>query len=222
MAEEVKLLGVWGSPYSRRVEIALKLKNVEYEFVEEDLQSKSALLLKSNPVHQKIPVLLHNGKPLAESQVILEYIDETWKEGFPILPKDPYERAQARFWARFIDEKCLPATYKVLWGCEEHEKAVEEACELLKILENELKDKKFFAGETVGLVDIVANFIGYWLRAIQEVVGVELLTKEKLPKLYNWSDEFCSVFQESLPPKDKLVAHIRGRLQSTNTTTTSS
>ncbi|KAM1353086.1 hypothetical protein TB2_032309 [Malus domestica] len=222
MAEEVKLLGVWGSPYSRRVEIALKLKNVEYEFVEEDLQSKSALLLKSNPVHQMIPVLLHNGKPLAESQVILEYIDETWKEGFPILPKDPYERAQARFWARFIDEKCLPATYKVLWGCEELENAVEEACELLKILENELKDKKFFAGETVGLVDIVANFIGYWLRAIQEVVGVELLTKEKLPKLYNWSDEFCSVFQESLPPKDKLVAHIRGRLQSTNTTTTSS
>ncbi|KAB2622042.1 glutathione S-transferase [Pyrus ussuriensis x Pyrus communis] len=73
---------------------------------------------------------------------------------------------------------------------EEPEKAVEEACELLKILENELKDEKFFAGETVGLVDIVANFIAFWLRTIQELVGVELLSKGKLPKLYNWSAEF--------------------------------
>ncbi|XP_068317150.1 probable glutathione S-transferase [Pyrus communis] len=116
---------------------------------------------------------------------------------------------------------CLPATWKALRGSEEPEKAVEEACELQKILENELKDKKFFAGETVGLVDIVANFIAFWLRTIQELVGVELLSKEKLPKLYNWSDEFCSVFQENLPPKNKLVAHFRGRLQSTTTTTTS-
>ncbi|KAI5325751.1 PREDICTED: glutathione [Prunus dulcis] len=218
MGEEVKLLRVWGSPFSSRVEIALRLKGVQYEFFEEDLQDKSALLLKSNPVHKKIPVLLHNDKPIAESQVVLEYIDETWKQGFSILPEDPYERAHARFWARFIDEKCLSAIWKACWGSEGHEKAVEEACELLKLLEHELKGNKFFGGEKVGLVDIVGNFIAYWLRAIQEVVGVEILTKEKLPKLYDWSDEFVNVLQESLPPRDKLVAFFRGRFESTTTT----
>ncbi|PNS98926.1 hypothetical protein POPTR_016G104500v4 [Populus trichocarpa] len=143
---EVKLLGAWGSPLSRRVEMALKLKSVEYEYIEEDLANKSPLLLKYNPIHKKVPVLLHNGKTMAESLVILEYIDETWKSN-PILPEDPYDKAMARFWAKFIDEKCMPAIWQIMLSKEnEREKAIEEAIQHLKTLENELKDKKFFGG----------------------------------------------------------------------------
>ena len=85
--EEVTLLGATGSPFVCRVHIALKLKGVEYKYVEENLRNKSELLLKSNPVHKKIPVFIHNEKPIAESLVIVEYIDETWKNN-PILPSD--------------------------------------------------------------------------------------------------------------------------------------
>ncbi|KAM3402802.1 hypothetical protein ACQJBY_006558 [Aegilops geniculata] len=104
--DEVKLLGVWDSPFVNRVQIVLNLKGISYEYVEEDLHSKGELLLASNPVHKKVPVLIHDGKPIPESQVIVQYIDEAWRGTGPsVLPADPHERATARFWAAYVDDK---------------------------------------------------------------------------------------------------------------------
>ncbi|KAL3717085.1 hypothetical protein ACJRO7_008632 [Eucalyptus globulus] len=197
-----------GSPFSWRVEIALKMKGVKYEYSEEDIHhSKSPALLKYNPVHKKIPVLVHNGKPISanlqtrlmETFCQLQNTSRRFLQHNPILPRDPYKRAMARFWAKFLDEK-----HRGRKGKETHE----EARQLLSTLEGELKGKKFFGGETVGFIDIMANFVGYWVGVIQEAVGADVLTEGEFPLLCKWAEEFqnCPVIKEKLPPKDKLLA----------------
>ncbi|KAF5730153.1 glutathione S-transferase U10-like [Tripterygium wilfordii] len=111
MGEEnkVTLHGFWWSPYTKRVELALKFKGIPYEYIEEDYVNKSPSLLNYNPVYKKVPVLVHNAKPIPESLIILEYIDETWKTNTPtLLPEDPYKSARVRFWASFIQQQVRP------------------------------------------------------------------------------------------------------------------
>lgn len=214
--EGVKLLGISNSPYSRRVEIALNLKGVDYEFVEENLSNKSPELVEYNPVHKKIPVLVHNGKPVVESSVIIEYIDETWSSGTSILPADPLGKSNARFWAKFIDDKAIPALRIIRrFQGEEQVKAIEEAVELLKLLENELKGNKFFGGETIGLVDIMANFIALWVGVYGEIMGIQVITKEKLPVLCKWIDEYLnsSIMKKSLPSRDELYEYLDSQIK---------
>eukprot|EP00257_Ricinus_communis_P005846 XP_002520480.2 LOW QUALITY PROTEIN: uncharacterized protein LOC8279820 [Ricinus communis] len=214
MAEEVKLIGNWASPFTRRVELALKIKGVKYEYIEEDLANKSDLLLKYNPIHKKVPVLVHNGKSICESLVIIEYIDETWKHHHHILPKEPYHRAVARFWARFVDEKLLPTTFKIECAIkEEKDKIIHEVHEHLKLLEHELKHKEheFFGGLELGYLDIVTFFIGHWVQVHQEVMEIDLITEEKYPFFCKWMVKLhkIDIVHGCLPPKEKHIAFFK-------------
>ncbi|KAL8504734.1 hypothetical protein ACS0TY_016059 [Phlomoides rotata] len=216
MGDEVKLYGTWFSPFVKSVQMVLKLKGVEYEYVEEDLKSKSPLLLKINPIYKKVPVLIHNGNPIVESLNIIEYIDEAFP-GPSIFPKDPYERSKARFWAKFVNDKAIFPLAKACWKKgDEREKAVEEALEVLKVLENEINGKKFFGGDNIGVVDINACFIAHGFPILQELTGNKMMTEDKFPNLCKWANE-CSnntIIKEYLPPKDRLLTAPRNEFGS--------
>ncbi|ERN10817.1 hypothetical protein AMTRI_Chr09g19210 [Amborella trichopoda] len=221
--QRVRLLGTLGSTFAYRVQLALTLKGIEYEYVKEDLKNKSPLLLEANPVKKKVPVLIHGEKPICESVVILEYIEEIWPEN-PILPKDPYERARARFWAKFIDEKIVSACWTAYstQGVQQA-KALEEAQVALKALEGGIEGK-FFSGENIGFLDIVANFIGWWMGALGEAANIKYYDAEKTPLIHSWIQEFrnVEVVKESLPSRDWLVAFFKGHREALLATAISS
>ncbi|XP_020275147.1 probable glutathione S-transferase [Asparagus officinalis] len=213
MAKEVKLLRFWTSPFCGRVELALELKGVPYDIFDEDLPNKSTLLLESSPVYKEVPVLLHKGNPIIGSMTIIEYIDDAWG-GHPILPKDPYERAQARFFAKFIDEKCIPTFRNSFWSEGDLQKScLEKSKEYLSILEKELKGKKFFGGNSIGYLDIAAAYIAHWAGVFQEVAEVDLFDKKNHPILWKWSQDFVNydVCKKCLPQREKLLAFFQPR-----------
>ncbi|KAF8021200.1 hypothetical protein BT93_G1590 [Corymbia citriodora subsp. variegata] len=186
MGDGVILLDSWPSAFGMRARIALREKGVEFDMREEDLSNKSPLLLKMNPVHKKIPVLIHNGKPVCESLVIVQYIDETWGPESPLLPSDPYERAQARFWADYMDKKMDSAGRSALWLTgEAQEAAKKEYIEFLKVLEGELGDKAYFGGERFGYADVSLIPLYAWFYVFETLGNYSIV--EECPKVVAWA-----------------------------------
>ncbi|CAK9185241.1 unnamed protein product [Ilex paraguariensis] len=206
MAEEVKVFRTWSSPFALRIVWALKLKGIEFETTFEDLDNKSPLLLQYNPVHKQVPVLVHNGKPILESLLVLEYIEVAWKQN-PLLPEDPYEKATARFWAKFNDEKLLPSVWQafIKQGTEQEE-AIVPAMENLKLVEEQLKGKIFFGGEKIGFLDLAFGWIANFISVLQEVTGLKVIDSEKFSLLSAWMEKFSDdpVINECRQPQDRI------------------
>ncbi|KAL0364113.1 UNVERIFIED_CONTAM: Glutathione S-transferase U17 [Sesamum angustifolium] len=231
-SEEVKVIGSCVSPFAARTMIAFNIKCVEYELIEENILNKSDLLLKSNPIYKKIPVLIHGQRPICESLVILQYIDQVWASGPPILPSDPYDRAMARVWAAYIDDKLAKFVESLPWTTlwqffrvfcstssdpesrgEEGQKAaaVDKATQILVVLEDAFtqcsKGRKFFGGDRIGYLDIALGSFLPWVRVIHKMCGVSLIDECKTPKLFRWAQHFSAdaAVQDVLPETDKLL-----------------
>lgn len=95
------------STAAQKVRIALAEKGLEWTSrilntsvgVREHLRPE---YLKLNP-RGVVPTLVHDGRPICESQVILEYLEDTFPE-HPLRPADLVERAHMRLWTKMIDE----------------------------------------------------------------------------------------------------------------------
>ncbi|XP_031093264.1 probable glutathione S-transferase parA [Ipomoea triloba] len=182
--DKVVLLDTDVSMFAMRPKMALALKGIHYQSKAEDLTNKSSLLLEMNPVHNKVPVLIHNGKPFCESLIILEYIDEVWKDKFPLLPSDPYTRAQARFWADFIDKKIYECLKAWLFKTKDANGIKEELVENLKVLEGELGEEAYYGGERIGFLDLALLSYYTWLLTFEK--DTEFSVEAEIPKLSEW------------------------------------
>ncbi|XP_047060133.1 probable glutathione S-transferase GSTU6 [Lolium rigidum] len=220
---DVTVLRTVVSPFALRVRMALYLKGVSYEYLEQNVFDKGELLVASNPVHKKVPVLIHGGKPVCESVAIVQYVDEFWSgAGFAsILPADPYDRAVARFWAAYVDDKLVAAVLGILRAAteEERDEKVEAAHAVVAPMEEAFatcsKGKAFFSGgDSVGYLDLALGCHLFWLETLRSMFGVTVIDAGRTPQLAAWAERFLDTkaAKEVTPPTNS-VEEYAGKLQ---------
>jgi glutathione S-transferase len=99
------------STCSQRVRFVLHAKGLAFEEVKLDLFAGDQLkpeYLAINP-NGVVPSLLHDGRTVIDSAVIIEYLDEAFPDVSPMRPKDLVDLAAMRSMMRFIDEVPTPA-----------------------------------------------------------------------------------------------------------------
>ena len=146
-------------PFAARVRIVLAEKDIPYEPVEIDLENRPAWLYEKSPVGL-VPVLEEDGGfVLAESRVIMEYIEERFPEP-SLMPEDPAERALVRLAIERFDD--LSAPYYDLRR-ERSAASAERLDEQLARLDRALAERPFLSGAEYGLADIA--YVPWILRA---------------------------------------------------------
>ena len=167
----MQIIGSYVSPYVRKVLVCMELKGLGYEvdpitpfFGNDEFRRLSPLC--------RIPVLIDDGLVLTDSTVIAEYLDEQ----FPtpaLMPKEPKERARARWLEEFADTRLgdvfiwglfyPKVVHPNVWKEPGDEQRIEKSLSAdipaaLDYLEGELPKSGYLFGD-VGIADIaIASF----------------------------------------------------------------
>jgi glutathione S-transferase len=162
-------------PYVARVRIVLAEKGIDHDMVEIDLSDRPAWLYEKNPAG-RVPVIEEDGgRPLSESAVIMEFLEERYPEP-PLLPADPADRAAVRL--LIFRDGDLTSPYYAFRRAEDG--AAEEFDQALGKFDALLGEQPYLGGEEYGLADIA--FVPWLLRA-RDMLGVEL---DDFPALTDW------------------------------------
>jgi glutathione S-transferase len=161
-------------PYAARARIVLAEKGVEVEVVEIDLDNRPEWLYGKN-VTGRVPVLEEDGRPLPESAVIMEFLEDRYPEP-PLLPPDPADRALVRLLI-FRDKELTDPYYAFRRG---EDGADERFLAELAQLNVALSERPYLGGAEYGLADIA--YVPWILRA-RDMLGVEL---GPFPALGDW------------------------------------
>ena len=112
----IELYHGMASTCSKKVRMCLYEKGLGFESHLLDLQKfeqhrPEYLALNPNGV---VPTLVHDGRPVIESSIIIDYIDDCFPDP-PLKPADPFKRAQMRLWMKFSDDVAYKAVFAPTW-----------------------------------------------------------------------------------------------------------
>lgn len=168
MNQTTRLYHSFLSPFCRKVRLVLAEKKIEVELVEERYWENPPDLRRRNPAG-KLPVLRYRGNMLAESQAIVEYLDEAHPNP-PLMPRNPLERHEVRRLCAWFDDKFNAEVTRPIMGERVWKKItragypdsrlVKDGLRAIKdhidYLSGLLEDRRWLAGDVLTLADFTA------------------------------------------------------------------
>jgi glutathione S-transferase len=215
---ELTLFTTKFSPFGQRVQVALTEKRIPVKVIRVDIANKSQAFLDANPIHKKVPAIVHNGKSVAESLVILEYLEDAFPE-HPLMPTDAYGRSQVRFWSDYIYKAFtnIYSNIRMAPGTPEKQASNEEIVGTLKVIESAMTtfsaEGPFFTGDKFGYLDVVFGPFGN-TEVLLQFCGVAIPGSDECPRLHKWLEVIkehpsCSC----IPPGEETLALLKARMQ---------
>jgi glutathione S-transferase len=183
----LRLYDFWESGNCYKVRLVLAQLGVPFERVELDIlagETRTPAFLSKNP-NGRVPLVeWPDGRRLAESNAILCYL----ADGTPLLPADPFERAQTLQWMFFEQYSHEPYVAVVrFWhfaGLLEKNRAaladkMERGYAALSVMERHLAVQDWFGGVRYGVADIA-------LYAYTHVAGEGGFELGRFPAIERW------------------------------------
>ncbi|UQA54635.1 glutathione S-transferase family protein [Polyangium aurulentum] len=200
-----------GSPYAWKVWLALEHKQIPYEFRLLSFDrgdTRAPEFLAINP-RGKIPVLVHDGVAIAESNAIVEYLEERFPER-PLLPRDPAARALVRQLAAeadgYLHEPQRSLFQETLYRKEEERDPARIAEVQTELLEELSRWDARLTGDWLAGELSLADFTAYpHIRAVRRVddrMPAHGLGDRMPPRVAAWMKrvEALPYYEKTIPP----------------------
>ncbi|KAI8969183.1 glutathione S-transferase [Mycotypha africana] len=167
-SDKITLYNAVICPYAQRAHITLREVDADFDIVDIDLLNKPEWYKEVNP-ELKVPTLTTEGQNLAESLIIIEYLNDRFPEK-NLMPKKPLLRANVRFAIEWFGSKVNPHLYKCMLkfndadaadAIEDYKKNTNAALASFNDLLMKQSEKgPYFLGEDFSLADIaIAPFL---------------------------------------------------------------
>ncbi|WP_321945420.1 glutathione S-transferase family protein [Paraburkholderia sp. J10-1] len=217
-------LALYGHPfssYTQKVLVALYENNTPFEFrgIGPDSPEHTAQWLQRWPL-RKFPVLVDGERNVAETSIIIEYLQLEHPGPVRLLPADPMAALDVRFLDRFFDLHVMTPVQRAVDGALTGDPARRDegrafAAEKLELayawLEGHLAGKTWAAGEHYTMADCAASsslFYADWTHRIAPAYPVlrayreRLLARPSYARAVNEARPYRPLFPLGAPDRD--------------------
>jgi glutathione S-transferase len=216
--DKVTLVGMFDSPYVRRVAVSLTQLGVGFDHLNWSVGKDQEALRAINPIGRVPVVLLPDGSALIESSIILDYFDEQAGPERRLLPAAGAPRRAVQDWLALITgtlDKGIQIAYERIFKPAEkqHEPWLQRCREQTRggLLELDRRcaergDAPWLCGDAISQADIsLACFVTYLRDSVQVNLDWSPSLRDRVARL-EALPLFAQYYLPFTPPKPTAVA----------------